>query len=96
MAACLEVERTNIITILAVGCSLRTLSEDLESSEKFANHPEDLELSGKFSASCGSFLQSREVFDVRRSYSVGCWPNSCVAAFFAKRWSFRSLGEVFS
>ena len=62
----------------------RTLSEDLESSEKFANHPEDLESSGKFSASSGSFLLSLEVFEVRRSYLVGCWLNPCLAAVFAK------------
>ena len=93
---------TNSITILAIVCSFvvpscfQTLSEDLESSEKFTNRPEDLESSGEFSASSGSFLQSLEVFEVRGSYLVGCWPIPFVAAVFAKHWSFRNLGKKFS
>ena len=54
--------------ILAIVCGFmvpscfRTISEDLESSEKFPNRPEDLESSGKFSASSGSFQRTLEIF----------------------------------
>ena len=68
----------NIITILAVVCSFvvpscfQTLSEDLESSEKFTNCPEDLESSGEFSTIPGSFRSARKLFGCLLANSVCC------------------------
>ena len=67
----------NIITILAVVCSfvpsrLQTLSEDLESSEKFTSCREDLESSGDFSTIPGSFRSARKLFGWLLANSVCC------------------------